>query len=200
MHGSCPTYAWVMSHNGWVMSHVCVSHIPHTNAQHSRCDSHSDAANVGLHSDINESCHKCEWVMSRVGMSHVPRMNKSCPTYKWGMSHIRVKWVMSHFWQIQQKSFSRISSHRNTGWRRRIGSLIFIGHFSQKWLILSGSFVENDLQLRGSYESSPPCNACRTYEWVMAQKMKAARMSHFWMSHGTLMDKWGDVAFETVCV
>jgi len=58
-HGSCDTYAWVMSH-------IWRSHVTH----------------------MNESCHTYEWVMSHIWMSHVTHMNESCHTYEWVVWHI----------------------------------------------------------------------------------------------------------------
>jgi len=55
---------------------------------------------------------------------------------------------------------SRIS-YSYTRWRRVLGTLILMGHFPHKSPIISGSFAKNNLQLKASYGSSPPCDFCR---------------------------------------
>ena len=60
---------------------------------------------------------------------------------------------------IESSKTTPTSSLSTTGWRRRIGRLIFIGHFPHKSPIIRGSFAENNLQLKTSYKSSPSCTA-----------------------------------------
>ena len=51
----------------------------------------------------------------------------------------------------------RVITFTSGRWHIRAGCPIFVDHLAQKSLIISGSFVKRDLQLKASYVSLPPC-------------------------------------------
>ena len=59
---------------------------------------------------------------------------------------------------LQKRPSYRVSETR---WRRHLECLVFVGRFSKTSPVISGSFAENDLQLKTSYGYSLPCTYMR---------------------------------------
>jgi len=145
-----------------VMSYIFKSHVILVNVS---CHINVDVEGVMSHMNesvtrVNESCQTNGWVMSHRWMSHVTHMNESCHTHEWVHTY---EWVMSHTWMSHVRHMSESCHTQNESCH------------TYEW-VMSHTWMSHV-----KHKNEP----CHTHEWVM---------SHTWMSHVTRMSPFYGVA------
>jgi len=134
---------------------------------------------------MNESCHTYEWVMSHIWMSRVTHVNASCHTYEWVMSHI---W-MSHVTHINESCHTCecVMSHI---WMSHVTHMNESCH-TYEWVMSPSLRCCNAACACSSSSVTHTNEACHTCEWGMSHICHTYEcvMSHVWMRHVTRMNK-----------
>jgi len=123
----------------------------------------------------------------------------------------RINWSIitygSFFNSFRSRLMSRRSHDTHTKATCHTWVVIWMSHFPQKSPMISGSFVENNLQLKASYGSSPPCSVVENklasdmthshecvrllhldkqlaYDmWMSSSSVNCRRAPHVWQSY-----------------
>ena len=187
MNESCLTYEWVIYHTYTQISHVssptyCASKSSCMFWANASCLTYESLENS--HIQMNRkylATHELPFEFAKkkiVKFNHTSDLllqcssEQTCETavasclfriqkrYMYIYIHISiciyVYWLLKMKWRADFRECCTGYSHQ--GWRRWIECLICIGHFQQKSPIIGGSSATNDLQLKASYGSSPPCS------------------------------------------
>jgi len=184
-----PAGADGMSYDSWVVSHIWMCHVTHTNEPWHTYEWVMSNVRMGHVTPMNESCHtyegvtshvwmshvthmhkymmalntrRCWWYVSQF-MSHVTRMNESCQTYEWVMSHI---W-MSHVTYMSESRHIYVWIYDDSAHPQVLMVCLKIHE-------LCPTYERVTSQFQGTSISSP------LREWVR---------SHIWMSPVTLMNE-----------
>ena len=128
-----------------------------------------------------ESCPACEFEvrvrapqMCTLRMSHVPRVNESCPTYEWGMSHIWRNHVL-HAIESCPTCECEVGGRTPRMCTLRMSHVPRVNDSCPIYeLIMSYIWMSCISHAIESYES------CPTYEWFM---------SHIWRNHVVHMNE-----------
>jgi len=165
---------------GWVMSHIIMSHVTHTNESY--------RTYVWVMSHIWMSRFTCVIESGHTWMSHVTHMNESHHTYEWAMSHI---W-MSHVTHVNESCYGVATMSRLI---KITGSILqniipFRGLFCKRALLKRLYSAKETYNFKEPTNRSHPIHtfvshvidmneSCLTYECVT---------SHTWTSHVTHMN------------